>query len=109
MEIVHLCYMLPLKNEVLPCYRFQYVFDDFETTQNVPYMNCAKAKVHFPNLVCLQQSCSNRERLDDISEDCARCGMGQHTSWVFPERDMLTYLCEPRPLCEQILTIAENV
>jgi hypothetical protein len=50
MEIGHLCYMQPLKNEVPPVDGVLYVYYVFETTQNTPYMNSDKATVHVPNL-----------------------------------------------------------
>jgi hypothetical protein len=108
MEIGHLCYMQPLKNEVPSGERILYVYYDFETTQNTPYMNSDKATVHVPNLVCLQQSCSQCESWDDVKQDCARCGKRQHAFWVDPVGDMLSYLYEPRPWVKQIVTIAYN-
>jgi hypothetical protein len=39
MEVGHLCYMKPLKKEVPPGDRVPYVYYDFETTLNTPYIN----------------------------------------------------------------------
>jgi hypothetical protein len=108
MEIGHLCYMQPLKNEVPSGDRVLYVYYDIETTENTPYVNSCKSTVHVPNLVCLQQSCSQCESSDDVKLDCARCGKRQHAFWLDPVGDMLSYLCEPRPWVKQIVAIAHN-
>ena len=52
-DVDHLRYMRTLKDD-LPSAdgKLLYVFYDFETTQNTEYTE--KAKVHVPNLVCLQ-------------------------------------------------------
>jgi len=49
--------------------RVLYVFYDFETTQNTRYSD--KATIHVPNLVCVQQFCSQCEGLEDCG-DCVR-------------------------------------
>jgi len=55
-----------------------YVFYYFETTQNTDYT--AEAKLHVPNLVCVQQFCSRCE----VVEDCLRCGKRNHSFWQDP-------------------------
>jgi len=62
----HLCYMKPL-NDVLPdaSDKVLHVFYDFETTQNTKYSD--KATLYVPDLVCVQQFCSQCED----AEDCA--------------------------------------
>ena len=75
-EIGHLCYMRPLK-EALPSAsdKVIYVFYDFETTQNTEYT--AEAKLHVPNLVCVQHFCASCE---DVGEgDCVLCGRRNHS------------------------------
>jgi len=66
----HLCYMRPMK-DALPSDgdRVQYVFYDFENTQNTRYSD--KATEYVPKLVCVQQFCSQCEGLDDCG-DCVR-------------------------------------
>ena len=56
-NVDHLCYLKPLK-DVLPDAndKVLYLFYDFETTQNTKYSD--KATLHVPDLVCLQQFCS---------------------------------------------------
>jgi hypothetical protein len=102
MEIGHLCYMQPLKNEVPQGDRVLYVYYDFETAQNTPYMNSDRATFHVPNLVCLHESCSSWESSDDVKQDCARCGKMRHAFQEDPVGDMLSYLCDPRPCVKQI-------
>ena len=92
--------VLPLSDGVL------YVFYDFETTQNTRYSDITK--VHVPNLVCIQQFCSRCEDVDDSARECERCGIRKHSFWDDPVGDLLTYLCEPRPLIKQIIAIAHN-
>ena len=59
-EIGHLCYMRLLKDALPPAGdEVLYVFYDFETSQNIEYAD--EAKLHVPNLVCLQQFCSRCE------------------------------------------------
>ena len=60
----HLCYMRLLK-DVLPdaSYKILYVFYDLETTKNKKYSD--KATLHVPDLVCLQQFCSQCEDVED--------------------------------------------
>jgi hypothetical protein len=48
-----------------------FVFHDFEKTQDSKYSESASQ--HFPNLVCLQQFCSQREIENEINLDCWRC------------------------------------
>jgi hypothetical protein len=100
--------MQPLKNEVPPGDRVLYVYYDFETTHNTPYMNSDKVALHVPDLVWLQQSCSPCENSDDVTQDCARCGKRRHSFWEDPVGDMLSYLSEPRPWVKQIVAIAHN-
>ena len=54
MDVVHLCYMRPLK-DVLPdaIEKGLYVFYDFETTQNKRHSD--NVTLHVPDLVCVQQ------------------------------------------------------
>ena len=105
-EVGHLCYMQPLKNVLPSSDGVLYVFYDFETTQNTRYSETAK--VHVPNLVCIQQFCSRCEGVDDSAQDCERCGIRKHSFWEDPVGDLLTYLCEPRPGIRQIIAIAHN-
>jgi len=71
-EIGHLCYMRPLKDALPPAGdKVLYVFYDFETNQNTE--DADEAKLHVPNLVCVQQFCSRCEDAED-SCDCVRCG-----------------------------------
>jgi len=63
-EIGRLCYMRPLKDALPPAAdKVLYVFYDFETTQNTEYTDAAK--LHVPNLVCVQQFCSRCEDEED--------------------------------------------
>jgi len=81
------------------------VFYDFETTQNTKYSD--KATLHVPDLVCLQQFCS---QCDD-AVDCGkwvRCGQRKHSFWDDPVGDMLIYLCKPHLWAKKIVAIAHN-
>ena len=98
--------MQPLKNVLPPSDGILYVFYDFETTQNTRYSETAK--VHVPNLVCIQQFCSRCEGVDDSARDCERCGICKHAFWDDSVGDLPTYLCEPRPWIRQKITIAHN-
>jgi len=77
MEINHLYYMQPLKNEVPRSDDVLFVLYDFETTQDTKISETAR--VHVPILVCLQQICTACEMQDDYSQDCARCGNREHS------------------------------
>ena len=59
-----MCYMRPLK-DVMPdaSDKVLYVFYDFETKQNTKYSD--KATLHVPDLVCVQQFCSQCEDAED--------------------------------------------
>ena len=92
-EVDHLCYMQPLKNVLPPSDGVLYVFYDFETTQNTQYSETAK--VHVPNLVCIQHFCLRCEDVDDSERDCERCGIRKHAFWVNPVGNLLSYVCEP--------------
>ena len=98
--------MQPLKNVLPPSDGVLYVFYDFETTQNTQYSETAK--VHVPNLVCIQHFCLRCEDVDDSERDCERCGFRKHASWDDPVGDLHTYLCEARPWVKQIIAIAHN-
>ena len=51
-ESLATCYIHPLKDVLPPSDGVLYVFYDFETMQNTRYSDTAK--VHIPNLVCIQ-------------------------------------------------------
>jgi len=82
MEINHLCYMQPLKNEVPGADNVLFVFYDFETPQNTKISETAKLHVHI--LICLQQFCTSCEMQDDYEQDCAQCGKRQHSFFEDP-------------------------
>ena len=106
MEINHLRYMQPLKNE-LPSADDVFVFCDFETTQDTKINE--SAKLHVPILVCLHQFCTACDMRDeDDEQDCARCGKRRHSFFEEPVGDLLSYLCEPRPWCTKVVAIAHN-
>jgi len=65
------------------------------------------AKLYVPNLVCVQQFCSRCENVED-GEVSVRCGKRNHSFWEDPVGDLLSYLCEPRPLAKRIVAIAHN-
>ena len=98
--------MQPLKNVLPSSDGVLYVFYDFETTQNTRYSE--KAKVHVPNLVCIQQFCSRCDSVDDCEQKCEQCGIRKHSFWDDPVGDLLSYLCESRPWVRQIIAIAHN-
>jgi len=81
-----------------------YVFYDFGSTQNTEYTD--DAKLHVPNLVCLQQFCSRCEG-DEDGVDCVRCDRREHSLWEDPVGDLLSYLTEPRPWANKIVAIAQ--
>jgi len=98
--------MKPLK-DVLPntSDKVLYVFYDFETTQYTKYFD--KATLHVPDLVCVQQFCSQCEDAKDCGE-CMRFGQRKHSFWDVPVGDMLSYLCKPRPWANKVVAIAHN-
>jgi hypothetical protein len=65
-DLGHQCYMQPLKDELPPSDGVLYVFYNFETTQNTRYSH--DATLHVPNLVCMQQFCSQCEVVE--ADDC---------------------------------------
>jgi hypothetical protein len=98
--------MQSLKNVLPSGDRLLYVFYDFETTQTTRYSSTAR--LHVPNLVCIQQFCSRCESSDDINQDCTQCGKRKHGFWEDPVGDMINYLRESRPWCNQIIAIEHN-
>jgi hypothetical protein len=106
MEINHLCYMQPLKNEVLSADNVLFVFYDFETSQDTK--SGETEKLHVPILVCLQQFCTACEMEDDYERDCERCGKRQHSFFEDLVDDLLSYLCEPRTWCKKLVAIPHN-
>jgi len=88
MEINHLCYMQPLKNEVPSADHVLFVFCDFETTQDRKISETAK--LHVPILVCLQQFCTACEMQDDYEQDCARCGKRWYSFFEDTVGDLLS-------------------
>jgi hypothetical protein len=95
----------PLRNELPPGDKGLYIFYVFETTQNIRYSD--NATVHEPNLVCLQQFCSECESIEDI-QDCLRCGKRKHSFWNNPVGDLLSYMCQSRPWVNKVIAIAHN-
>jgi len=82
-----------------------YVFYDFETSQNTEFAD--EAKLHVPNLVCVQQFCSRCEDAEDAS-DCVRCGTRRLSFWQDPVEELLSYLTEPLPWANKIIAIAHK-
>ena len=82
MEINHLWYMQPLKNEVPSTDNVLFVFYDFETSQDTKISETAK--LHVPILVCLQQFCTACKMQDDYEQDCERSGKRQHSFFEDP-------------------------
>jgi hypothetical protein len=82
--------MAPLQDLVAPSNGTQYVLYDFETTQITHYSE--KAKEHVPNLVYVQQFCSQCDDIADIEQDCPKCDKRKHSFWEEPVGD-LTYVC----------------
>jgi len=102
----HLCYIKMLKDLLRDASdKVLYVFYDIETTQNTKYSD--KATLHVPDLVCVQQFCSQCEDAEYCGE-FVRCGQRKHSLWDDPLGDMLTYLWKPRPWADKIVTIAHN-
>ena len=98
--------MVPLANKLPKSDNVLFVFYDFETTQDTRISD--SATLHVPNLVCLQQFCSQCEMQTDIDNDCERCGRRRHAFWDDTVGDLLSHLCEPRPWCDRIIAIAHN-
>jgi len=106
LEIVHLCYMATLKNELPRSDNVLFVFYDFKTTQDTKVSDSATLHVH--NLVCLPQFCSQCEMSADIDEDCERCGKMKHSFWDDPIGNLISYLCEPRLQVSKVVAIVHN-
>ena len=105
-DIGHLCYMRPLRKALPPASeKVLYVFCDFETTQSTEYTE--EAKLHVPNLVCVQQFSSRCENVED-GENCLRYGKRKHCLWQDPVGDLHSYLCERRLRANTIVAIAHN-
>ena len=66
-----------------------------------------KATLHVPDLVCMQQFCSQCEDVEN-AEDFVRCGKRKHLFWDCPVGNMLLYLRKPRPWDNTIIAIALN-
>jgi len=96
MEINHLCYMQPLKNELPSAGKVLFVFYDFETTQDRKISETAK--LHVPIPVCLQQFCTACEMQDDYEQDYARCGKRRHSFFEEPRRRFAFVLMQTAPL-----------
>ena len=75
-EYGHQCYMAPLVKKLPKSNNVLFVFYDFETTQDT--MISDSTTLHVPNLVCLQQFCSQCEMQADVDTDCERCGRRRH-------------------------------
>ena len=98
--------MQPLKNRLPRNDNILFVFYDFETTQDTE--NSDSAKLHVPNLVCLQEFCLKCETIIDVDVDCEGCGKRRHAFWDEPVGDLLSYLCEPRSSVDKTVAIAHN-
>jgi hypothetical protein len=105
-EVGHLCYMKPLKNELPRSDDVLFVFYDFETAQEPKFADTGT--LHVPNLVCLEQFCTQYEKQPDIDMDCLRCGERRHSFFEDPVSDLLTYLWKPRSWCNKVIVIARN-
>ena len=90
MEINHLWYMQPLKNELPSADNVLFVFYDFETTQDTKISETAKLHVSF--LVYLQQFCTACEMQDDYEPHCAQCCKRRHSFLQDPVGDIIRIL-----------------
>ena len=95
-----------MKNEVPGSDNVLFVFYDFETTQYTKVTESATLLI--PNVVCVQEFCAHCEMSADAELDCELCGKKKHTFWEDPVGDLLSYLCEPRPLVSKVVAIAHN-
>jgi len=68
MEMGYLCYMAMLKIELPRSDNVLFSFCDFEITQDTKLSDLRT--LHVPNLVCLQQFCTQYELSADIDEHC---------------------------------------
>jgi len=107
--------MQPLTNDLSSSDDVLYVFYDFETTQDTRIKKTTQdmkvnesATLHVPIFVCLQQFCTAYEMQDEDEQHCARCGKRRHSFFEDPVGDLLSYLCEPRPWCKEVVAIAHN-
>ena len=103
-NVGHLCFIRHLK-DVLSSAGDKVLYVFYKTTQNTRYSK--KATFLVPDLVCLQQFCSQCEDVED--GDCVRCGKRKHSFWDDPVGDILSYECQPRPWAKTIIAIAHNV
>jgi G:T-mismatch repair DNA endonuclease (very short patch repair protein) len=94
--------MRPLKDTLPSDDGVLFVFYDFETTQNTRFSD--NATLHVPNLVCVQQFCSQCENVED--GDCQRCGVRKHSFWEDPVGSLLTFLCKPRSWLKKVVAKA---
>ena len=104
--IGHLCYMKPLANEMPRSDNVLFVFYDFETTQDTSFTDSATE--HVPNLVCVQQCCSQCETCVYIDEDYECCRKRKHSYFKDPVSDLVTHLYEPRGWYDLVVAIAHN-
>jgi hypothetical protein len=81
------------------------VFYDFVTIQDTPYSDIAT--VHVPKLVCVHQFCTRSKNEPDI-EYCEQCGKRTDILGRRSYRDLLKYLCQPRPCANKIIANAHN-
>ena len=105
-DIAQLCYMQTLKNRSQRNDNVLLFFYYFETTQDTELSD--SARLHVPNLVCVQQFCSRCEMMTNIDATSERCGMRRHSFWDDPVGDLLSYLCETRRWSEKVVAIAHN-
>jgi hypothetical protein len=62
-----------------------------------------------PNLVCVQQVCTQCEEEPNIDQVCERCRRRKHTFWeADPVGELLNYLWEPRSWANKVVAIARN-
>jgi hypothetical protein len=97
--------MATLKNKLPRMDNVLFVFYDFVTIQDTTVWD--SAILHVPNVVCLQQFCTQCEMSADIDEDCERCKR-KHSFWDDPTGDLLSYLRENRPWVSTVVAIAHQ-
>ena len=100
--MLYVCFIkkVPSSEKVL------YAFYDFETTQDTTY--AGNAYLHVPNLVCVQQYCTNCESIDNIDVPCDLCGTRKFSFWENPVEELINYLCKPRNKFNKIIAFAHN-
>jgi hypothetical protein len=102
----HRCYMSPLSDKTPRSDKVLYVFYVIEATQDTKCTDMSYE--HVPNLVCVQQFCTECEDEADMDMDCGRGGKRKYSSWTDPVGNLISHTFKFGSWADRVVCVGHN-